>query len=247
MSSPPPPRHWVDPAKYTLRGSSPNFHVYFDNRLGGEGSAIADRILQNCEADYEYVRAIFQMITPPFLPFSIIVVPGEGGAQHDQCADTLITCDAANGERPGLPGMVVLAEVVECFEAALGAGWNCKYSNGEGLSRVLSMERYPQELRYVSARFWLNGPRRDWVTTTDPDDRNYEAVGCATLFLNYLRYQLGFGWDEIVAAGADDLATTYNFLTGNNDAFAPFAALLAARFPPGTPTGFETDNPFPLP
>src|SRR5271169_4335874 len=47
-------------------------------------------------------------------------------------------------------------------------------------------------LRYV---------RSPGVTTTEQTDRDYVSIGCATLFLNYLHYQLGFSLDAIVGAG----------------------------------------------
>jgi hypothetical protein len=72
------------------------------------------------------------------------------------------------------------------------------------------------------------------------------SIGCATLFLNYLRYQRGFPWIRIVQAGGATLAQTYEALTGRTDAFAPFAALLQSRFPTGQPSGLSNDNPFPI-
>jgi hypothetical protein len=77
-------------------------------------------------------------------------------------------------------------------------------------------------------------------------DRNYVSIGCATLFLNYLRYQREFPWIRIVQAGGATLAATYKALTGRTDALQPFAALLQSRFPAGTPSGLNSDNPFPI-
>ena len=59
----------------------------------------------------------------------------------------------------------------------------------------------------------------------------------AVLFLNWLRYQLKFSWQEIVAAGASTLSQVYTNLTGHTDGFAQFSALMQAHFPAGSPSG----------
>src|SRR5438105_4835638 len=80
----------------------------------------------------------------------------------------------------------------------------------DGLSRIFATELYPASLDgFASGASWLDGGRPDYVNATDPTDRNYVSIGCATLFLNWLRYQLHFTWAEIVAAGAPTLAGTY--------------------------------------
>ncbi len=53
-------------------------------------------------------------------------------------------------------------------------------------------------------------------------------------------------WSNIVQAGGDTLAQTYSNLTGASDAFSSFATLLQSRFPQGTPSGLQNDNPFPI-
>ena len=131
--------------------------------------------------------------------------------------------------------------------AAQANGWNCGASAGEGLSRVLATELHPASLgRFASASHWLNSPRPDWVTRTEGTDRDYVSIGCATLFINYLRHQLHFSFAQIVQAGGTTLQQTYERLTGSADAFGPFASLLEARFPPGVTVNLPSDNPFPL-
>jgi hypothetical protein len=144
--------------------------------------------------------------------------------------------------------MLVVAEEVEVFSALQNSGWDCAASNGEGLSRVLATELYPAALNgFASAAQWLDtADRPDFVTNNDPSDTNYVSIGCSVLFLNYMRYQLGHSWNQIVQAGGSSLAATYQTLTGNTDAFAPFAALLQQHFPIGQPSRLATDNPFPL-
>ncbi len=141
------------------------------------------------------------------------------------------------------------------FEANFGHGWDCGFSNGEGLSRVLANDMVPgvEPQGFVSPPVWLDGPsdisgvlREDWVTKTDQTDTNYFSIGCSVLFLNWMRFQLKFQWKQIIAAGAPTLGQTYTNLTGKKDGLATFKALMDAKFPPGKPSGLTTDNPFPL-
>src|SRR6266536_185784 len=100
---------------------------------------------------------------------------------------------------------------------------------------------------FNSAASWLDAPGRpNFVDQNDPTDRNYVSTGCSVLFLNWLRYELKYGWAQIVAAAASTLAQTYTNLTGNTDGWARFSTQLAARYPVGTPSGLGTDNPYPL-
>ena len=231
---------------YTQRGSTANFDVYYDNSLGTNGQSLADAVLANCEWDLTQLRGWFGGVAAG--RFSVYIDPGSFGAYHANCAATEIHCAAFAGTDGALENMLNVAEVDEVMMANQGAGWNCGSSAGEGLSRVLATQRYPASLDgFASASSWLNSTRPDWVTQTEQTDRNYVSTGCATLFLNYLRYQLHFSLVRIVEAGGTSLQQTYQRLTGSANAFGPFAALLQRHFPAGTPVTLTgTDNPFPL-
>jgi hypothetical protein len=236
---------------FTERGRTEHFVVSYDDALGESGQTLADSVLGVCEDDYGWCQAQFGGGTVAHLPMHIKIAPGGGGASHPGCSSTSITVDAFSGSDGDLAAMLVVAEEVEVFSASQGGGWNCAASNGEGLSRVLATERYPWRLSspgasFVTAPRWLTGSRPDWVSNNDPTDRSAEATGCATLFLNYLRYQLRYPWEEIVAAAAPTLEGTYKKLTGRSDAFSAFSELISEHFPPGLPAGVRDDNPFPL-
>ncbi len=234
--------------RFTRRGKTAHFVVSFDKRLGANGPKLADAVLATCERDFTALQGYFGGITPARLPFKILIVPGNGGASHTSCPATEIRCDAFDGTAADLMRMLVVAETDEVFMANQAAGWDCGASNGEGLSRILAAELYPASLNgFATGAAWLDSNRPDFVSQTDPSDTNFVSTGCATLFLNYLRHQLGFPWPRIVQAGGATLAETYRRLTGKADAFAPFAALLAKRFPPGQASGLANDNPFPIP
>jgi hypothetical protein len=231
-------------------GTTAHFNIFYDPALGADGPTYANAVLAVCEADYESLRGYFGGITPPGLPFQIHLTTGSNGAGHATCAATNISIGADSGPGLDIPFVrsLVIAEEDEVFEAAYGHGWDCGASNGEGLSRVLANAMYPgaEPANFVSAPVWLDGARPDFVTVTDPTDRNYTSIGCSVLFLNWLRYQLHFSWAEIIAAGAATLAQTYTNLTGRADALSRFKALLQAHFPQGSPSGLTTDNPYPL-
>jgi len=115
--------------------------------------------------------------------------------------------------------------------------WQCDKSVGEGLSRVLADDPHPGMIaKFISSNSWLNTgtaatQRPNWLDNPK-DDRDYEAIGCAVLFLNWLRFQLGHSWAEIVTAGGD-LSAAYQKLTGKNTAWNDFSSFIDAQFPRG--------------
>ena len=166
------------------RGSTANFNVSYDDSLGANGIALADAVLAMCEADYARLRTWFGNPSVASLPFDVSIVPGSGGASHATCAATGISVNAFNGTDQELARMLVAAEVDEVLMAAAG-NWNCGASPGEGLSRVLAAELHPDHgsataQLFLTANFWLDHGRPDWITNTDPSDRHYASIGCAT-------------------------------------------------------------------
>jgi hypothetical protein len=233
------------PAVYILQGSTANFAVAFHSSLRSEGAALADAILGRCEQDLSQLRSFFGGVSAG--RFSIFIDPGTFGAFHLSCLSTEIHCAAFTGMDGDLENFLTCAEVDEVLMAVQAAGWNCGASAGEGLSRVLATELHPASLgRFATANFWLNSARQDFVTQTEGTDRDHVSIGCATLFINYLRHQLRFSLAQIVQAGGTTLQQTYERLTGSTDAFGPFASLLEARFPIGVTVNLPNDNPFPL-
>jgi hypothetical protein len=238
-------------------GNTAHFVVHYDPALGPNGKSCADGVLASCESDYAQISTWFGGIDSPTLPVNIVIAAldpsrqGAGGAYHYGCSAVDLYCDLK--DVPSLDidytRMLLVAELVEVLEAGQNAGWNCGGSNGEGLSRVLATALYPVELDgYATAGAWLDTPDRpDWVNNTSATDTDSVSTGCAVLFLNYLNRQLGFGWSQIVQAGAPTLAQTYTSLTGKADGWTPFKQQLGKNFPLGVPSRVMTDNPYPLP
>jgi hypothetical protein len=215
---------------------------------------LAEAVKEGCEADYERLRHYFGGLTPDDLPFGIYITPGHGGASHAGCGGTDLYCDAFDADNGLLLRYLVVAEADEVFMDSQSRGWLCGSSNGEGLSRVLAADAYPPGMPgFFTAGSWLNSDRTDFVDHNDGSDTNFRSIGCSTLFLYYLKAQLGFGWSQIVQVGARTadnpsplLYNTFTLLTGRTDAFDSFYSLVTRRFPYGVQAELPTDNPFPI-
>jgi len=211
-----------------------NFQLTSDGTAAGDKAVTAMQAV--CEQDYATLKSIFGKGDVPGLPFKVIVDESAGGAYHNTCADTgihLISEDA--------PSLLV-AEVVECFEAQSGT-WNCGFTNGEGLSRALAEVVRPfltlTSLDGDVQGWWNSGNPKDFVNDNSQDDQNEQANACGTLFLFYLN-SLGYTWAQIAAAGGATLGETYFKLTGSGaqSGFQAFVAALKAIPQPWI------DNPF---
>ncbi|HET7421374.1 MAG TPA: hypothetical protein VFL27_13445 [Candidatus Dormibacteraeota bacterium] len=229
-----------------LVGQTEHFFVYADPALGTDGRQDAQVVLADCEDDYARVSTYFGGIDAG--PFAVVLFANPNGAYHMSCAATDLFCDAVTGPANGeLSEFLNVAEFVEVFEAVQGGGWDCGKSNGEGLSRVLATDLHPAQLDgFATAPAWLDSRRHDYVDTNFDSDTSALANGCSVLFLNWLRFQLGFSWAQIVGAAGPTLGSTYSQLTGKNDGFKQFSSLLESHFPKGRASGLHTDNPFPL-
>lgn len=231
------------------QGRTANFVVSYDPALGEAGPIVAGYLLQACEYDYSRAASIFQ-VAPANLPFEISLVCSSGGAWHENpCTNTAIGVGAITTNPPDALFLryLMLSEIVEVLSATLNNGWKCNFSNGEALSRVIADALAPcmKPSDFRAAPVWLTF-RENWVDKTDFTDRNYRSIGCGVLFLNWLHYQLGYSWEQIVAAGASTLELTYKSLTGGTDGFASFRTQVDAKFPPGIPANVTSDNIFPL-
>ena len=96
-----------------------HFRVSVDPGLGQKGTAVADSLLQTCEQDFLTLQGYFGDITPPSMPFQLIVTSGNEGASHATCAATALSIGANSGALPFMRSLVI-AEEDEVFEAAFG-------------------------------------------------------------------------------------------------------------------------------
>ncbi len=229
-----------------LDGRTQHFAVYADPALGADGKQDAQGVLAACESDYARVSGYFAGLDAG--PFNVILFSNAGGAYHSTCAATDLFCDAKTNPADGdYSEFLNIAEFVEVFEAVQARGWDCGKSSGEGLSRVLATDAYPNQVHgFATASSWLDSRRDNFIDHNFNSDTNAPANGCSVLFLNWLRFQLNYSWQQVVGAAAPTLAQTYSRLTGKNDGSQQFENLINGHFPKGTPSGLVTDNPFPL-
>jgi len=225
-------------------GQTTNFIVFSDGTANGDGAAQA--MLTSAEADFEATQKWFGGLTPPNLPFYVYADPNAGGAYHMTCAGT----DVHVLSDPGLAPGFLTAEVVEVFEAAINNGWDCGYTNGESLSRVLAFDRHPEiagEFNQTEQDWWASG-HRDRVNDNSAGDTDQLASGCGDLFLYYLHSQLTFEWPSICSTGGRTLGACYQSLTGYapQQGFRDFVAALSTIDQGGRLALPPSGNPFPI-
>jgi hypothetical protein len=255
------------PVALILAGSTTHYRISYDDTLSlADGSQRAIALLGVCEQDYAIMSDWFGGISLPYaLPIEVHVDPG-GYASAGWGPP--ISLKPGNGSAIGVVRYLLVAEVVEMLMLSQNKGWfasdgSNEGSAGEGLSRVLSAEFLHQVglganmPGFDTARFWLNSDRADYVNGVDEHDHAPDAKsGAATLFINYLSYQLGYNIKRVIAAAAPTLGGVYRNLTGSAaDPFPAFKAQLDRAFPrtdaAGNPIisvvpGPNPDNPYPL-
>ena len=248
-------------------GSTTHYRISYDDSLAAaDGSARALALLGVCEQDYAIMSDWFGGIGLPFsLPIEVHIDPGPYASAG---WGPPISLRPGNGSGLDVVRYLLVAQVVEMFMLAQNKGWfaadgSNEGSAGEGLSRVLSAEFLHQVglganlSGFDTAGLWLNSDRADFVNNIDEHDHAPDAkTGCATLFINYLSYQLGFTIKRIIAAAAPTLGGVYRNLTGGtDDPFPAFKNQLDRAFPrtdtAGNPVvstvpGPNPDNPYPL-
>ncbi|WP_406460070.1 hypothetical protein OH768_35700 [Streptomyces sp. NBC_01622] len=243
--------------QFIADGSTTNIAYFYLSPLGPTGKALTQALKATSEADYTRLANLFG-VTVPWdetigAPIGLYLIPGDQGGRHMTCRNPQIMLSTYSGTDQDLVRFLAIAEESEVFMAVQDVGWNCGSSNGEALSRVLATDFYPAELNapgvaygWATAHYWLDSDRPDFVSENFPTDKDNISLGCAALFINYLRFQLGHELKEIIQKGGPTLADTYRNLTGKTDAFGPFKQLMDTFFPPGPACGLLTDNPFPL-
>jgi len=195
-------------------------------------------------------------------------IPGRGGARNFALgpgrAGTLWINAFGATNNPLTPDFARFLFIAEMSEQLMGFyGWDAGNSRGEALSRILAEQFFPAAgyaAECISIAPWINGwlnssPRFDYLNQnpaptpananlgTDTDQPGY---GCGMLFINYLRYQLGYPLAAICQAGGVTFADTYKNLTGRTD--DPLVAMndLITKHFDGSFFNLLDNNPFPL-
>jgi hypothetical protein len=255
--------------------STAHFVVAYDDSLTGSavqwsGKQLAQNVLDHCEYDYARLSALFGVtLQPANLPIAVnIVASGGGGGSNDGLAAIpggyapTITLNVGPNNiyayPEGICGLLVIEEA-EIFMVVQNNGWNLAWSAGEALSRVCSQILYPESAATAATGSdWFNPSTHtnpvDWIDNVEPSDLDFVSIGCGSLFLNFLAYQLNYTWPAIIGAGApstNTLAETATILGATQD-YAAFLALLQSNFPTGdlypaaTPFDQRIDDVYPL-
>jgi hypothetical protein len=235
-----------------------HFSIEVDPSLGSSGVKNATALSQIVEPDYQKCVQWFGGTQVPYRSpdtpgFIRVLLTTLNGGSNNGSGGSIQINDYGDVESAGL---VFVAELSEMFMLAQNIGWNPRDSKGEALSRLLGKKAHPTApvagLAFT-AQNWLgtnadpagSGNRHDWVSANEPTDMNSISTGCAILFLNYMRWQLGYGLEKIIATPGNTLEAVFQKLTGASGGFQPFSALLNRFFPIGTKPAIG-DNPFPL-
>jgi hypothetical protein len=225
--------------------------VYVDSVTASRGWTVAQAVVDTIEDEIDGVAEYFGSLALPDLPINVVVaqLPGVERAYHHapDSVDLYVDSRLVPATVPRYTRFLIASLLVDLFLVASGRAWSPSDSHGEALSRVLAATRYPRQIDgFATAAIWLDGDRRDLLSDRAAGQDDQAAVGVAVLFLNWLHYQLGFWWEDVIASAAETLAETYYRLAGEaNDAFATFLSDIEAIFPAGSPSGLTTDNPFP--
>jgi len=169
---------------------------------------------------------------------------GTGGADHMGCdyvvGENIEVC-ASFGNSARVSGLFE-AELSECNMS----GNLCGVSTGEALSRWCAASVCNNALSdFATAPTWFRDGAPDFVTRTDPTDRNADSTGCGMAFISWLLSQnisLASVAQGLVPLGASGtLAQLYGNLTGNDSTTAWPTFMGAVR---GLPGGVTSDDPF---
>jgi hypothetical protein len=245
-------------ASETVVGQTAHFVVYTDRMA--EGNMAAQAVLAACEADFTAMQVWFggvhlppgqdgddQTIVRTAQPLYVLLDRNAGGAYHYSCAGANLYIEPAPANQASA---LVVAEVVEVFEAAINNGWDCGHTNGEALSRVLAVERNTNlaSVTVPTEQSWWRNGHEDYVNDNSATDQNEDASGCGALFLSYLHTQLGFSWTQIATTGGNSLGDTYQKLTGKDPqaGFQDFLGRLATIAQGGQLNVPSSGNPFPI-
>jgi hypothetical protein len=259
------PHHVKEQAGFPTTGKTFDFPVvevgksgpitcYYDPKLGDHGKFLAERLLHLAPSAYTRTAGYFRGTNGG--PVNVIVgdlskqQDGSGGAYHYGCdfsSGADIYLDAWYGDHGGKNGQGALglfvAELSECFMGAQNRFWNCGYSNGEGLSRVMAMEEtggWNGVMEpFNTATEWDQSGRPNWIDHTEATDQSAASTGCSVLYI-YWMISRGHSLQAITAAGGPTLANNYQKLTGKStSAWKDFQDAIGKL-----PHGVSCDNPW---
>jgi hypothetical protein len=256
-------------------GRTTHFAIFYDDKL--VPSAGLDRaldLLNFCESDLALIQSWFMGINFQFaFPISVQITGDSGGASWTDPPDFALwfgfhpSIDLMPGPTPTteLLRYFLVSEITEMFMASQRKYWfgdthwsgADEGSMGESLSRFLASEFLTTTgiataifSGFNVANIFLNDFLRPNFVDISADDNSPDIItGCGTCFIFFLKYQLGFSIQQIIAASAGTLGGVYTNLTGKTDGWQTFKNLLDVHYPHaigGTSYFPPLDNVFPV-
>jgi hypothetical protein len=255
-----------------LAGEETHFTVHYDKAIGATAPAVAQAVLDICEADLKRLSQYmpFKMnedgdpFTAPHPKIDVQIVndptgPAYGGADNSGFSTNRQSVIRINPfARANTPiaddyaGFLFVAEMAEILMGFYR--WDTGSSQGEALSRVMAEELHPASTsNFVNVWLGFPRPRPDWITRNEPADGPFIhgdldpiAYGCGIIFIYFLRYQLNHSYEQICGAEGSLLSDRYRTLTGaSDDPSVRMNKLLDDHFGSG-PVQLVGNNPFPL-
>ena len=232
----------------THAGAVGNVAVYYDPALGTPGSSLATDMLNVVTAPYDDMQNFFGISGAAV---DVIIAPlsgnndGSGGAYHYGCDFTtggqmyLDATFASTAVDPlNLEVALYVSELSECFMGPQRGGWDCGFSNGEGLSRFCAEQETPAGTlsAFVTGPAWAQAGFPDWVTQTEQTDQDAVSTGCSIVYIYWMR-SLGYTIPQIVQAAGPTLSANYQALTGQRSAYQDLLAAMSGL-------SVTSDNPF---
>jgi len=254
-------------------GLTTHFAVSYDDTLAkARGLDGALDLLNYCESDLALVQNWFPGVNFQFaFPISVQITGLWGGASWTDPPDIALwfgfhpSIDLMPGSTPttGLLRFLIVAEVTEMFMASQRKQWfgdthwsgADEGSMGESLSRFLASQ-FLSITGVSKAIFpgfsvvpvWLNDLTRPNFVDVAPDDIAPDTTtGCGTCFIFFLKDQLEFSIQQVIAASASTLGGVYTNLTGKTDGWQTFKDLVDLHYPIAGSKRFPPlDNIFPV-
>lgn len=247
-------------------GSTNRFEIHYDTSLSTQrGMNLATEFMSYCDSDYYWLNAFFPNAVIGWLGSRITIKIDNdptrflsaswGGwgpvyEMHVYIAENTISgMRAVDAVR-----WLAIIEVSEMFMRERQVypfdnwfGIQNEGNKGESLSQVFGVEFVRTRLQGIKSlpggswsELWLDAfGRPDFLQNNEDTIKPLPINGCGTLFLLFLRDQLGFSLDQIVAHGGNTLADVYHNLTGDaaSNAYTRFTDVVNLHYP-------EADGPY---
>ncbi len=250
-------------------GSTNRFEIQYDTSLSAErGMNLAAELITCCDSDYQWLNAFFPNAVIGWLGSRISIRIDNDPARflsaswggwgpiyemHVHIADLPVSgmrvVDAVR--------WLIIIETSEMFMRERQVypfndwfGISNEGNKGESLSQVFGVEFLRTRLQGVKSlparpswsSLWLSPDppgRPDFLQSNEDTIDPLPINGCGTLFLLFLRDQLGFSLEQIVAHGGNTLADVYHNLTGDaaSNAYPRFIDVVNLHYP-------EADGPY---